>query len=86
MERWSSHFFPLKGWRFAPLFLFFFFSFIHTLTSHNHSRSHFYLHITTNMSSVAANRVAVLVNHLSASATHPAGLLAGQVAIVTGAG
>ncbi|KAK3833098.1 MAG: hypothetical protein JOS17DRAFT_741511 [Linnemannia elongata] len=38
------------------------------------------------MSSVAANRVAVLVNHLSASATHPAGLLAGQVAIVTGAG
>ncbi|KAF9900575.1 Methionine aminopeptidase 1 [Linnemannia zychae] len=38
------------------------------------------------MSAVAANRVAVLVNHLSASATHPAGLLAGQVAIVTGAG
>ncbi|KAG0289841.1 hypothetical protein BGZ96_006677 [Linnemannia gamsii] len=38
------------------------------------------------MSSVAANRVAVLVNHLSASATHPAGLLAGQVAIITGAG
>ncbi|KAK3827970.1 MAG: hypothetical protein J3Q66DRAFT_291726 [Benniella sp.] len=41
------------------------------------------------MSSTAANRVAVLMNHLSAtpSATsHPSGLLAGQVAIVTGAG
>ncbi|KAF9931685.1 Methionine aminopeptidase 1 [Linnemannia zychae] len=38
------------------------------------------------MSAVAANRVAVLVNQLSASATYPAGLLSGQVAIVTGAG
>ncbi|KAF9951383.1 hypothetical protein BGZ70_001011 [Mortierella alpina] len=41
------------------------------------------------MSSVAANRVEVLMNHLSArsaSASHPGGLLAGQVAIVTGAG
>lgn len=42
-----------------------------------------------NMSSTAANRVAVLMNHLSATpsaASHPSGLLAGQVAIVTGAG
>ncbi|KAF9421790.1 Methionine aminopeptidase 1 [Entomortierella beljakovae] len=38
------------------------------------------------MSSVAANRVSVIMNHLSSSASHPAGLLAGQVAIVTGAG
>ena len=46
-------------------------------------------HSPINMSSTAANRVAVLMNHLSAtpSATsHPSGLLAGQVAIVTGAG
>ncbi|KAG0292744.1 Methionine aminopeptidase 1 [Dissophora globulifera] len=38
------------------------------------------------MSSVAANRVSVIMNHISSSAAHPAGLLAGQVAIVTGAG
>ncbi|KAF9977937.1 Methionine aminopeptidase 1 [Actinomortierella ambigua] len=38
------------------------------------------------MSAVAANRVSVIMNHLSSSATHPAGLLANQVAIVTGAG
>ncbi|KAI8594271.1 hypothetical protein EDD21DRAFT_99493 [Dissophora ornata] len=41
------------------------------------------------MSSTAASRVSVLMNHLSAtpsSATHPSGLLAGQVAIITGAG
>lgn len=38
------------------------------------------------MSAVAANRVSVIMNHLSSSASHPAGLLAGQVAIVTGAG
>ncbi|KAF9360021.1 Methionine aminopeptidase 1, partial [Mortierella sp. NVP85] len=38
------------------------------------------------MSAVAANRVSVIMNHLSASASHPRGLLAGQVAIVTGAG
>ena len=46
-------------------------------------------HSPINMSFTAANRVAVLMNHLSAtpSATsHPSGLLAGQVAIVTGAG
>ncbi|KAF9193295.1 Methionine aminopeptidase 1 [Haplosporangium sp. Z 11] len=41
------------------------------------------------MTSTAVNRVAVLVNHLSggpSSASHPTGVLAGQVAIVTGAG
>ncbi|KAG0289974.1 Methionine aminopeptidase 1, partial [Linnemannia gamsii] len=38
------------------------------------------------MSAIAANRVSVIMNHLSSSASHPAGLLAGQVAIVTGAG
>ncbi|KAG0214654.1 Methionine aminopeptidase 1 [Mortierella sp. GBA30] len=38
------------------------------------------------MSAVAANRVSVIMNHLSSSASHPAGLLHGQVAIVTGAG
>ncbi|KAF9094357.1 Methionine aminopeptidase 1 [Mortierella sp. GBA35] len=38
------------------------------------------------MSAVAANRVSVIMNHLSSSASHPAGLLAGQVAIITGAG
>ncbi|KAG0261758.1 hypothetical protein DFQ27_002766 [Actinomortierella ambigua] len=38
------------------------------------------------MSAVAANRVSVIMNHLSSSAAHPAGLLANQVAIVTGAG
>ncbi|KAF9577973.1 Methionine aminopeptidase 1 [Lunasporangiospora selenospora] len=40
------------------------------------------------MSAIAASRVNLLVNHLSSasSATHPAGLLAGQVAIITGAG
>ncbi|KAG9320777.1 hypothetical protein KVV02_003481 [Mortierella alpina] len=38
------------------------------------------------MSAVAANRVSVIMNHLSSSASHPAGLLGGQVAIVTGAG
>jgi hypothetical protein len=42
-------------------------------------------HLTT-MSAIAANRVSVIMNHLSSSASHPAGLLAGQVAIVTGAG
>ncbi|KAF8976093.1 hypothetical protein BGZ46_008581 [Entomortierella lignicola] len=38
------------------------------------------------MSSVAANRVSVIMNHLSSSGAHPSGLLNGQVAIVTGAG
>ncbi|KAF9422653.1 hypothetical protein BGZ94_008507 [Podila epigama] len=38
------------------------------------------------MSAIAANRAAVILNHLSSSASHPAGLLANQVAIVTGAG
>ncbi|KAG0241504.1 hypothetical protein BGW41_005813 [Actinomortierella wolfii] len=38
------------------------------------------------MSAVAANRVSVIMNHLSSSASHPAGLLANQVAIITGAG
>ena len=38
------------------------------------------------MSSSANQRATVILNHLSASATHPAGLLANQVAIVTGAG
>ncbi|KAF9158752.1 hypothetical protein BGX21_006629 [Mortierella sp. AD011] len=38
------------------------------------------------MSSIAANRVSVIMNHLSSSAAHPSGLLSGQVAIVTGAG
>ncbi|KAF9112122.1 hypothetical protein BGX27_003935 [Mortierella sp. AM989] len=38
------------------------------------------------MSSIAAKRVSVIMNHLSSSAAHPSGLLSGQVAIVTGAG
>ncbi|KAF9926647.1 Methionine aminopeptidase 1 [Modicella reniformis] len=38
------------------------------------------------MSTIAANRVSVIMNHLSSSASQPGGLLAGQVAIVTGAG
>lgn len=41
------------------------------------------------MSSIANSRAQVIMNHLSAgasSAAHPAGLLAGQVAIITGAG
>ena len=38
------------------------------------------------MSATANQRAAVILNHLSASSTHPAGLLANQVAIVTGAG
>lgn len=38
------------------------------------------------MSAVAASRANLIMNHLSSSAAHPAGLLAGQVAIITGAG
>ncbi|KAF9208215.1 Methionine aminopeptidase 1 [Podila verticillata] len=38
------------------------------------------------MSAVAAKRASLIMNHLSSSASHPAGLLASQVAIVTGAG
>ncbi|GJJ74075.1 3-oxoacyl-[acyl-carrier protein] reductase [Entomortierella parvispora] len=38
------------------------------------------------MSSSANQRATVILNHLSASATHPSGLLSNQVAIVTGAG
>ncbi|KAF9384314.1 Methionine aminopeptidase 1 [Podila verticillata] len=38
------------------------------------------------MSAVAAKRASLIMNHLSSSASYPAGLLASQVAIVTGAG
>ncbi|KAF9201631.1 hypothetical protein BGZ59_002594, partial [Podila verticillata] len=38
------------------------------------------------MSAVANSRANLIMNHLSSSAAHPAGLLAGQVAIITGAG
>lgn len=38
------------------------------------------------MSAAAAKRASLIMNHLASSATHPAGLLASQVAIVTGAG
>ncbi|KAG0048627.1 Methionine aminopeptidase 1 [Gryganskiella cystojenkinii] len=38
------------------------------------------------MSAIANERASLILNHLSASATHPGGLLANQVAIVTGAG
>ncbi|KAG0088164.1 Methionine aminopeptidase 1 [Podila epicladia] len=38
------------------------------------------------MSAAAAKRASLIMNHLASSATHPAGLLSSQVAIVTGAG
>ncbi|KAG0036955.1 Methionine aminopeptidase 1 [Podila clonocystis] len=38
------------------------------------------------MSAAAAKRASLIMNHLASSATHPAGLLVSQVAIVTGAG